>query len=585
MPSWFEIDTTADAAYKMKDLPLNKCTGTTGRFRLLLFVMLLFVSSAQAAEPAAVTALEERVRIASAQLSVLEDAAGSLSFQQVVAAWQSGEFATSASDSLNRGITDSAYWARLQIVNPDPAPRTVILSHDYAPTDDVRLFLEPGTGEARAAGDSVPLAVGAVRNRVAAFALELAPLASQVVFLRVATQSNLNLELSLWPPAQFQWHEQLVGLAYGVLFGGVAVTVLYLLFAVQLAREPNALLLAAYLTSYGFYLAFLNGFPSLWLPSALLGSINTLHLVSLGLLFGFGAMFYRRYLLLASGYVWADRMVAVLQWLGFAVMFSPMLPIGALGLIMALVTGVGPIFTISFAFYLWYRRQPHASVFALGWAIAHVSSMLGTLRVVGYLPNSDLLLHLPALGCAVAFAFFTWSIGYRLSVERVQAYTDFLTGLANRRMFSIHGEMEYDRARRYGHSLSLALLDVDHFKKVNDTWGHPFGDRVLCKLAEHCRSATRASDLVARIGGEEFAILLVETPIAEARAIAERLRLAQMSDPLEGREITVSLGISELLPDDRGIEDLLKRADAALYRAKDAGRNRVELQLEAATSS
>jgi diguanylate cyclase (GGDEF)-like protein len=152
-------------------------------------------------------------------------------------------------------------------------------------------------------------------------------------------------------------------------------------------------------------------------------------------------------------------------------------------------------------------------------------------------------------------------------------------------MFSIQGEMEYDRARRYGHSLSLALLDVDHFKKVNDTWGHPFGDRVLCKLAEHCRGATRASDLVARIGGEEFAILLVETPITEARAIAERLRLAQMSESLEGREITVSLGISELLPDDRGIEDLLKRADAALYRAKGAGRNRVALQLEAAASS
>jgi diguanylate cyclase (GGDEF)-like protein len=544
-------------------------------------MMLLCVASLQAAEPAAITALNERVRIAPAQLAVLEDASGSLSYEQAVTAWDNGEFAAPEIDSLNQGITDSAYWARLQIINPDPTPRRVILSHDYAPTDVVQLYLESGAGRVLVAGDSVSLPPGTVRTRIAAFELELAPSASQVVYLRVATQSNLNLELSLWPPAQFQWHEQLVGLAYGVLFGGIVVTVLYLLFAVQLAREPNALLLAAYLTSYGLYLAFLNGFPSVWLPSTLLVYINTLHLVSLGLLFGFGAMFYRRYLLLASRYLWVDRIVAVLQWLGFAVMFSPVLPAGALGLIMALVTGVGPIFTIGFAFYLWYRRQPHASVFALGWAIAHVSSMLGTLRVVGYLPNSDLLLHLPALGCAVAFAFFTWSIGYRLSVERVQAYTDFLTGLANRRMFSIQGEMEYDRARRYGHSLSLALLDVDHFKKVNDTWGHPFGDRVLCRLAEHCRSATRASDLVARIGGEEFAILLVETPIAEARAIAERLRLAQMSESLEGREITVSLGISELLPDDRGIEDLLKRADAALYRAKGAGRNRVELQLEA----
>jgi diguanylate cyclase (GGDEF)-like protein len=389
------------------------------------------------------------------------------------------------------------------------------------------------------------------------------------------------MELSLWPPAKFHWHEQLTALSYGVLFGGIGVTVLYLLFAGQLAKEPNALLLAAYLSSYGLYLAFLNGFSSLWLPSVLLPHVNTLHLASIGLLFGFGAMFYRRYLLLAARYLWADRFVALLQWLAFAVMFSPVLPTAVLASILALVTGIGPLLTIGLAFYLWYRRQPHASVFALGWTIAHLGSLLGTLRVSGVLPNTDLILHLPAIGCAVAFAFFTWSIANRLSTERIYAYTDFLTGLSNRRHFNSQGEMEYDRARRYGHPLSLVLLDVDNFKRVNDTWGHAFGDKVLRRLAQHCERESRTSDLVVRLGGEEFAILLVETPIAEARKIAERLRLAQMSDALEGREITVSLGISQLLPEDLGIEDLLHRADVAMYRAKNGGRNRVELQIEA----
>tara|TARA_R110001599_G_scaffold353873_1_gene601502 strand:+ start:24230 stop:25933 length:1704 start_codon:yes stop_codon:yes gene_type:complete len=556
------------------------CFAKTGQLYLLLFSVLFCGASAQSSEPVAITLPNERVRISPSQLALLEDTAGLLSYQQVVSAWQAGQFPSRQPDSLNQGITSSVYWARLQIVNPDPAARRVILSHDYAPTDDVRLYTGSGPSDVWVAGDTAVVPRGTLRSRIAAFELELPPSTSQVVYLRVATESNLNLELSLWSPAQFQRHEQLVGLSYGVLFGGIGVTVLYLLFAAQLAKEPNALLLAAYLSSYGLYLAFLNGFPNLWLPNALRAYTNDLHLATIGLLFGFGAMFYRRYLLLASQDVWADRLVAVLQWLAFAVVLSPALPIGVLAVILALVAGFGPVLTIVLAFYLWYRRRPYASVFVMGWTVAHLGSMLGTLRVSGYLPNTDLLLHLPAIGCAVAFAFFTWSIAHRLAVERVYAYTDFLTGLANRRLFSMQGEMEYDRARRYGHPLSLVLLDVDHFKQVNDTWGHTFGDRVLRRLAEHCQNESRTSDLVIRLGGEEFAILLVETPLAEAHHIAERVRLAQMSDALEGRKITVSLGISELLANDQGIEDLLQRADAAMYRAKDAGRNRIALQIE-----
>lgn len=556
------------------------CFAKTGQLYLLLFATLLSCVSAHSDEPAVITVPNERVRISSTQLAMLEDSVGSLSYQEVVSAWQSGQFQVLQPDNLNRGITRSAYWARLQIVNPDPAPRRVILSHDYAPTDEVRLYTGSGPSDVSVAGDTAVVPRGTLRSRIAAFELELPASTSQVVYLRVATESNLNLELSLWSPAQFQRHEQLVGLSYGVLFGGIGVTGLYLLFAARLAKEPNALVLAAYLASYGLYLAFLNGFPSLWLPNTLLAYTNVLHLATIGLLFGFGAMFYRRYLLMAGEDVWADRLVAALQWLAFSVVLSPVLPVGVLAAILALVAGLGPILTIVLAFYLWYRRRPYASVFVMGWTVAHFGSLLGTLRVSGYLPNNDLLLHLPAIGCAVAFAFFTWSIAHRLSVERVYAYTDFLTGLANRRLFSMQGETEYDRARRYGHPLSLVLLDVDHFKQVNDACGHAFGDRVLRRLAEHCQKESRTSDLVIRLGGEEFAILLVETPLAEAKHIAERVRLAQMSDALEGREITVSLGVSELLPTDRGIKDLLQRADAAMYRAKNAGRNRIALQVE-----
>jgi diguanylate cyclase (GGDEF)-like protein len=163
------------------------------------------------------------------------------------------------------------------------------------------------------------------------------------------------------------------------------------------------------------------------------------------------------------------------------------------------------------------------------------------------------------------------------------AHTDDLTTLANRRHFLDELSKEVDRSRRYGHSLSLIFLDLDHFKRVNDTYGHGMGDEVLQSTARAMESVCRDIDVAARMGGEEFAVLLPETDSEGARVVADRLRIeiAQRMHEPDGAEpfrVTASLGVATVEPGtETSVEELMQAADDALYDAKENGRNRVAL--------
>lgn len=161
------------------------------------------------------------------------------------------------------------------------------------------------------------------------------------------------------------------------------------------------------------------------------------------------------------------------------------------------------------------------------------------------------------------------------------ATTDSLTGIANRRQLCDIGEQETRRAQRYGKPMAVLMIDVDRFKQINDRWGHPSGDRVICHIADQLRHTLRVVDSYGRLGGEEFAAVLPETDADGAIQVAERLRLAieasEAARADDGQVIrhTASIGVVALTPQDTDFEALLQRADRALYRAKASGRNRV----------
>lgn len=165
-------------------------------------------------------------------------------------------------------------------------------------------------------------------------------------------------------------------------------------------------------------------------------------------------------------------------------------------------------------------------------------------------------------------------------VQRM-AITDMLTGLLNRRGFSELGKREVDRYRRYGHPLSMIMLDIDNFKTVNDSYGHAFGDEVLRALTDSCTASIRKLDIVGRYGGDEFVILLPETDLPTAAAVARRIHQCFSETAFSTQEgriyLTASLGVAKATKGTRNLDELIIHADTALYTSKEKGRNRVEV--------
>jgi len=153
--------------------------------------------------------------------------------------------------------------------------------------------------------------------------------------------------------------------------------------------------------------------------------------------------------------------------------------------------------------------------------------------------------------------------------------TDDLTGVGNRRFFDAELASRFEHAQRYGRPLTLVMIDIDHFKNVNDTFGHQAGDEVLQHVARVLQRNTRRSDFVARFGGEEFVVLLPETALLEGLQVAEKIRAAVPAENLPTR-VTVSAGVAAIPLQLDTPEELVAAADRALYRAKEKGRNRVE---------
>jgi two-component system, cell cycle response regulator len=230
------------------------------------------------------------------------------------------------------------------------------------------------------------------------------------------------------------------------------------------------------------------------------------------------------------------------------------------------------------------RRHARFARDSKGWFVEDLGSTNGT-----FVNDERVQRHILVDGDIVRFGeavvkFLSGSnieISYHEEIYKL-SILDGLTGVHNKRFFTEFLDREVARSIRHGHSLGLVLFDIDHFKKVNDTHGHLAGDAVLQGLARRLKSRIRKEDILARIGGEEFAVVLADTNRAGALHLAEDLRNMVEREPFTHQDmpplnITISVGVAALEPNDRmEAQELVKKADAALYAAKHGGRNRVQ---------
>ncbi len=201
------------------------------------------------------------------------------------------------------------------------------------------------------------------------------------------------------------------------------------------------------------------------------------------------------------------------------------------------------------------------------------------------LMNHNAIRHMPVLeGGKLLSMVSIRELTTAYDLLQKEADTDPLTELSNRRPFLRALETEFTRAKRFKHPLSVAMIDIDHFKKVNDTYGHDAGDRVLRATAGMFLSEFRTIDFIGRLGGEEFAVVFPETDLAGAKVSCARLlsTIEAAIIPVNGKKIriTVSIGLAGTSPEKLGGNDILKRADELLYDAKNAGRNRIMVEDE-----
>ena len=223
----------------------------------------------------------------------------------------------------------------------------------------------------------------------------------------------------------------------------------------------------------------------------------------------------------------------------------------------------------------------------LGDVLGAISITIPTKQLLTEARNTRLIILISAVALIGFLVGITYFMTLRLAIDlgkaqnrlQTMALTDELTGLNNRRQVMARLEEEFQRAIRLNESISLISIDIDHFKRINDTYGHPFGDLVLKQVATHMQGCVRPYDIVGRIGGEEFLVVAPASPAAEAVALAERIIAAVRQTTVEDGptrvSVTASAGVAVITRQDADIDELLRRADRALYQAKTNGRDRV----------
>ena len=527
--------------------------------------------------------------------------------------------------ALNFGFSSSVYWVRFAISNTSTKPVNLMLENRVPFLDhlDVTITSDHEPRQQLALGDALPLSSRPVRHSHFLVPLHV-PAQSEVrLLLRVRSTSAVQIPLTLWEKTTFVEQDHLRSIYYGLLYGLVLSICLYHLLIFLQVRESAFLWYALVNLSLTGTFASIHGVPTVLLGNINIGINDKILLLSMAGCAIFTSLFTHEVLQMKTARPRLALALRIVVYLGILqAVLSFILPYPLLIRTMVILV----LATLAANMVAHVRRfldgYPPARYILLAVMAAAAGVVVTLLEKLALLPSNWLTGNAMQAGIIAMTLLFSFALSYRINMDRqlrenAQAElitsqqqtnenldrmvrertdaleqansqlleasnTDALTGLRNRRHFNESLELEFKRAFRDKTPLSLLLLDIDHFKQINDTYGHPFGDLCLTQAAHVIRSRIRRPpDVAARYGGEEFVVLLPNTHEDGARLIAtdicESLRKTIISDDTRKVRITVSIGVVSLKPgSEDSTESLLKRADVLLYRAKENGRNRVE---------
>jgi diguanylate cyclase (GGDEF)-like protein len=490
---------------------------------------------------------------------------------------------------LTNGFNSGAIWLVANVLNPtdDTLLRRVSVGTGWLERVDFFLLSEDRTPVRFVGGDRIPLGERSLASRLPSADFAIPPGESRLL-LRVETADPMVVPLYFSSIAASHSREQSEAVFYSFVYGVMFALSVYNLMLFAGLRKRRYLFYALYTGSFVLMTASYNGIAMAllwpdavnwqqWAPPLLM-----LCFASSGLAFATNFLRTRRHR------PWLHRTIQTIVVVYFT-LFGACFFLNEQGLALRLAFLVVPVFSVLMLYMgvsSWVRGNESARYFMLATLASVVGASITALTVTGMIPYTlsgyyavDIGMVVDAMLLMLALAdLLRKNKEARMAAEQT-AQIDLLTGLNNRRGFLPVAESLWSLVTRKHRNICVAMIDIDHFKAVNDQYGHATGDRVLKIIASELDRSRRHGDLLARWGGEEFTLLLPETDEVEAVKVAERFRrnVEQLEVSDRGRVIhcTISVGIASRHSEHVTLDQAIARADEQLYRAKVLGRNQV----------
>lgn len=508
----------------------------------------------------------------------------------VIQLWQDGHFSKTTRNTISTGMSQQPVWVRLALVNKNNETqyRQLLLGASWVDYIDV-YFVSPDadvlrwqTGDEVAGAPYFEPALGYVT------ALSIPP-GESAVYIRAQSVDPLVLSLSMTSLENLPALVSSTGHAYGILYGFLFAFILYNVILFSALKQRRLLFYSFYLLTFLVMNLSYTGRMLGWVWSDI-PFVNRYAMPLVMVLLPLSGLRFARSALEMKTFApklatWITR----LQWSGLLLLLPCM--VFDLHELAAWVGFTALTVFIPVMVMLGVVMLKHGQIFSRYFLAAAIAAMAGSaiteFAIWGFIPFTPITFHAMEFGMMLDATILAVGLSQHVRQQRKQrkhaelmARLDALTQLYNRRGFYELAEPQFSLAKRHGLPLSVIMIDLDHFKPLNDTHGHSVGDQVLVAFAEQINSNLRTNDIAARWGGEEFVVLLPETSASEAAMLAERLREHISKITLDGYfsedDLSASFGVGGM-QNEENLEVLLASADDALYKAKSAGRNCVEI--------